>query len=474
MHYEVMPQDGKVVVGPDLVVGVSTSIAGKLLPSKTALPLKGMPVRLDYDWGDMIEADADGSFRFDPVSPGKHRLTAYLPTNLRGDEGIGSAEVKVEAGKSVENVAIQLQALAELRAQFLDAKGSPLEGITIGATATASGDGFWTEGTVSDKDGQAVLYLYPRQVQYVRGFDNSHKLVAQAAEKFLPQSPGVIENVRITMVPPAAIMGALTADDKGAVADKEFLCRLDYADGMSTPHGIKTDASGRFKLDFLQPGVVKITVQTSEPGMKGSTAAPVELKAGDAPAIDIPMAKVPLYTISGRLVASPTFADLKGFKVRLGLQDWKTMIDTDANGAFTLTNVPAGKCRLTAYLPFNLRTDHGVGHVEFDVSGDVKDVKLPLETLATVKMKIVDESGKPVQGVFAAAWWTEDHSGVFTEGTKSDASGIATLYVYPDDKQYLGAADWDGKWQAKGHKEVNLKAGEVLNDVVTVVSPAKE
>jgi hypothetical protein len=104
----------------------------------------------------------------------------------------------------------------------------------------------------------------------------------------------------------------------------------------------------------------------------------------------------------------------------------------------------------------------------------VKDVKLPLETLATVKMKIVDEAGKPVQGAFAAAFWTEDHSGVFTEGTKSDANGMATLYVYPDDKQYLAAGDWDRKWEPKGHKEVTLKAGEVLSDVVTVVVPAKE
>ena len=51
----------------------------------------------------------------------------------------------------------------EVRVQFVDAAGAPLEGITAGATWTKNGDGFWTEGTTSDKDGWAVLYLYSGQ-----------------------------------------------------------------------------------------------------------------------------------------------------------------------------------------------------------------------------------------------------------------------------------------------------------------------
>ena len=44
----------------------------------------------------MVEADAEGNFRFPNVPPGKHRLTAYLPNNLRGDRGIGRTEVEVK------------------------------------------------------------------------------------------------------------------------------------------------------------------------------------------------------------------------------------------------------------------------------------------------------------------------------------------------------------------------------------------
>ena len=127
-------------------------------------------VRLDYDWGYMVEADADGRFLFPNVRPGKHQLTAYLPNNLRGDRGIGHVEINVESGKSMENIQIQLETLTEVRVQILDANGNPLEGITAGATWTKNGNGFWTEGTKSDKDGWAVLLLYPGDTQYVRGF----------------------------------------------------------------------------------------------------------------------------------------------------------------------------------------------------------------------------------------------------------------------------------------------------------------
>ena len=470
LHYEIQAQDGQTIVGPDLVVGADTAVSGKLLPSKTALSLKGMPVRLDYDWDTMVEADADGNFRFDSVSPGKHRLTAYLPTNLRGDAGIGQAEVTVESGKSIRDVQIQLQALAEVRMQILDAKGNPLEGVTAGATLDRTGDGFWTEGTVSDEDGQAVLYLYPDQVQYIRGFDTSNKLVAEACERVKPSAGAVIENVRINMVCPASIRGKLTAEDKSAVSDGKFLCRLDYADGMQLSRGVKTDASGQLELKDLQPGVVKLTVETEPPGLAGTTTAAVEIKPGQSREIEVALAKVKLCTVSGKLVPSPTFQKLQGFKIRLDLKDWKPMVETGADGEFTIASVPAGTHRLTVYLPFNLRTDRGVGHTQVEVDGDMKDVKLPLETLATVNMKIVDESGAPLEGVFAAAWWTEDHSGVFTEGTKSDKDGNATLYVYPDEKQYLGAADWKRKWRVRQHKEVTLKPGEVLNGPVMVMA----
>jgi len=183
--------------------------------------------------------------------------------------------------------------------------------------------------------------------------------------------------------------------------------------------------------------------------------------------------KVELHTVAGRLLPSETFTDLTGLKIRLDLKEWEPMVTTDADGRFVLPQVPDGKHRLTAYLPFNLRTDRGVGHTMIEVKGsDMGDVQLKLETLSTIHMTITDESGKPLEGISAAAWWTENHSGVFTEGTKSNTQGQATLYLYPEQAQYVGAHDWSNKYTLTGHRAVTSKKGEVINGLKVMMRPA--
>ena len=264
------------------VVGKVVSVTGRLIPSKTSFVLKGLMVRLDNNWNYIVEADAEGKFTLPYVHPGKHRLTAYLPNNLRGDRGIGHVEISVEQGKPVENIEIQLETLAEVRVQFLNADGNPLEGITAGATWTKSGQGFWTEGARSDADGWAVLYMYPDQTQYVRGFDHSGRsLIAEGFEQVKPKVEQVIDNLRIIMVPTAKLRGQLALEDGSLLTEKRLLCKLNYADGIERKRPVKVDVSGRFELDKLPPGVVKLTVETHPLEFSSSLAAPVEIKPGE-------------------------------------------------------------------------------------------------------------------------------------------------------------------------------------------------
>jgi hypothetical protein len=477
-QYVILAKDGETVSGPDLVAGADTSVSGKLIPSKTTSGLQGLMVRLGTSWDHMVEADAEGCFRFPLVRPGKHRLTAYLPNNLRGDRGIGRADIDVEPGKPLGDVTIQLETLAEVRVQFVDAQGNPLEGITGGATWTTSGDGFWTEGTKSDRDGWSVLYLYPGGVQYVRGFDHAGGgLVAEGYEAVEPRTGQVVDNLRIAMVRAATIEGRLLDKQETPVTGRRLAARLEYADGFTRRLRLEVDASGRFHADGVVPGVAQLRVETTPPEMAGSTENAVEIKPGQSTDLgEIRLRILKSYEVSGKLVASPTFSDLEGFKIRLGLATWEPMVATDSQGQFVLPNVREGKHRLTVYLPFNLRTDRGVGRVSINVKdGDLEKVQLPLETLATYQVLIVDESGKPIPGVAAAAWWTADHSGVFTEGTKSDEQGRATLYLYAGQRQYVGAHDWSGKYQLKSHQEVTPKKGAIVKSLtVTMLSGGQE
>jgi hypothetical protein len=470
-QYEIMAQDGETTAGPDLVVGTDSSVSGKLIASQNTFGLGGLMVRLDSSWANMVEADADGNFYFPFVSAGKHRLTAYLPHNLRYDRGIGKTEIEVRAGKPTEDVPIHLEGLVELRVQYLDLDGNPLEGITASATWSKSGDGGWTEGTKSGKDGWAVLYLYPDSIQYVRGFDSGDNLVAEGFETVEPQAGQVTGSLQIVMVPFGSLSGQLVNGNNEPFAETGILCKLDFAHGVQKEHRMKTDSAGYFQIDRLPPGIVKVTIETSPLEFSAVSAEPFEIKPGETKNLDsVTLQKVEFYQVSGRLLPSPTFSSLEGFKIRLDLMQWEPMVPTDSGGNFVIQNVPNGRRRLTAYLPFNHRTDRGVGHVDIEVkNGDLEDSELQLETLATIHMRITDESGKPVEGVSAAAWWTEDHSGVFTEGTKSDKEGRAVLYLYPDSLQFVGAHDWSGEYSLEGHKEFNLKEGDIIEGLEIIM-----
>jgi len=280
--YQIVARDGATVVGPDLVVGAPQSVAGLLTAAHHVYSFGGLLVRLDYDWHTMAEADADGHFQFPFVSPGKHRLTAYLPHNLRYDTGIGHAGIDVVAGQPLTGVQIPLEDLAELRVQYLDAQGNPLPGITAGATWSPDGSGAWTEGTKSEADGWATLYLYPGQVQYVRGFDMTGSLVPEAAVKVQPESGAILTALRIAMVPAASLQGVLTGPDGAPMASRTVTCTLAFADGVTVRRDVRTDAEGRFHLDKLTPGMARLSVEIGTVAFADVTAHAFELKPGAA------------------------------------------------------------------------------------------------------------------------------------------------------------------------------------------------
>ena len=473
-QYKITAKDGQTLTGPDLAIGIDSSVSGMLLASKTSLGLGGLMVRMDTSWDHMVEADINGRFHFPSVSPGRHTLTVYLPYNLRYDRGIGKTQITVEPGTPLKDIQIQVEDLAEQRVQYLDANGNPLAGITASATWSKNGDGGWTLGTVSDSQGWAVLYLYPDDVQYVRGFDRSKILTAEAAKEAAPKPGQTMEPLRVVMLPTATLTARLLGPQGTALSGRDVLCTLIWADGLELERPLKTTTQGHIEIPGLTPGIVTVTLETVPLEFRVALADPIEIQPGQTRTLqDVTMQKVTFHTVSGKLLPSETFTDLAGLKIRLDLKEWEPMVTTDANGGFVVAKVPDGKHRLTAYLPFNLRTDRGIGHAVIEVKGsDMGDVQLEMETLSTLHMTITDESGKPLEGIAAAAWWTENHTGVFTEGSKSNAQGQASLYLYPDEAQYVGAHDWSNKYTLTGHKAVTSKKGEVIKDLKVVMRPA--
>ena len=85
-------------------------------------------------------------------------------------------------------------------------------------------------------------------------------------------------------------------------------------------------------------------------------------------------------------------------------------------------------------------------------------------------MTITDDGQKPLEGISGAAWRAKNHSGIWTEGTKSDKLGRATVYLHPKSPQYVGAHDWRGEYELKADHTLNLEPGQVVNDLRVIMT----
>ncbi|UCD50362.1 MAG: hypothetical protein JSW27_22900 [Phycisphaerales bacterium] len=260
VNYTLRTRDHETITVGDLVIGDNRNASGRLIAQGDNLGLGGLMVRLDDDWNTMAEADAEGNFYFPYIAPGEHKLTAYLPHNLRYDRGIGRTTVTVTSGVPLADVEIQLDELAEQRVQYLDADGNPLPGITASATWAQDG-GAWTEGTVSDPDGWAVLYLYTGESQYVGGQDPSGRCVAEVSTKIRPAPDAIMTPIQIVMVEAATLTGQLVDERNHPLANQQVICRLAYADGTDTERRVTTDNDGHLVLPKVVPGIVELTLE---------------------------------------------------------------------------------------------------------------------------------------------------------------------------------------------------------------------
>jgi len=170
-------------------------------------------------------------------------------------------------------------------------------------------------------------------------------------------------------------------------------------------------------------------------------------------------------TISGSVLASKTVTEVGGLRIRLDVtKAWQFVGETDSDGRFKVS-VPRGRHRLIVYMRDNEKFDVGVGRANVDVNGDIKDFTIQLDPLGRIRMKITDESGSPIEGAYAGAWWNAERSGAGMTGTISDAQGNSTVYVYPGENMYVGAFDMEGRYVFQppaNDKTITLKEGETI------------
>ncbi len=406
-NYRIRAKDNETIAAEDLVIAEYCRVRGRLIAGEGSLGLGGLMVRLDTSWDMMVEADIEGNFHFPRVAPGEHKLTAYLPHNLRYDRGIGRTTINVTPGAPLEDVEIQIDDLAEQRVQYLDASGNPLPGVSGSATWSPDGRGGWTEGTVSDAEGWAVIYLNPGDSQYIGGFDRSGRLVTETRVKIKPTPAAIMEPTQIVMVEAATVTGQLLDELGSPISDGRFTCRLAYADGTKTNQWIGTDEKGRFTLRRVVPGIVTLSVDAESLLYTNVLGEAVEIEPGAVKAFgEISLAggidkAVAIEQLFDQVVAEPTELLAAARRLLEAVRDadytasdaWRDFIDPEY---CVYTNYPAWVRWVCANLKANPIETIELGDVS---RGATEGHWAGHQNIPAVPYKLTLRDGKVLQGV---------------------------------------------------------------------------
>ncbi len=338
------------------------------------------------DWRPRcVRADQRGSFRVEPIAPGRYSVSASArghipPPSLRERAGL---HVTVAAGATRDGLVLRLRpGGGELRGVIRDITGGTVSGASV-----FSQDAL----TVSDDQGEFSLWLDMRSFVRVRVTADGY---AHAA--ILEHRPfGRV--VEVLLRPEVVITGrVITAESGAPVAGVAVVTTtpglMGYSGSFSTEPRAVTDEDGRFRFTGLAPGRYK--PQVRDRSYRGQARESVLLELGGAPA-DVVVPVHPARRLEGQIRnnrddepcadASVTIHDASGAVVDRGL--------ADIGGAIAVGGLLPGVYDL------EIECAQGTAVDAVDLlEGDVLDARWEVEPPAgrAIRGYVVDSSGRGV------------------------------------------------------------------------------
>jgi beta-lactamase regulating signal transducer with metallopeptidase domain/protocatechuate 3,4-dioxygenase beta subunit len=375
-------------------------------------------------------ADAKGNFSL-PLSPGRWWVWARRGT--QGGEGqTPNSTIRVTAGRALAPVTIRLEERGTFRGRILEAEsGKPIPGarlyIDSAVVLTTDAAGKFEVGGLSRTHHESFVVASGRMRKRVL-FDTT----AEADTELdipVPRAGKIVGRVTDTdgKPIPKANVGRSTSGSFFSINALYVACdsegRFEYDDAVtpdqptrltaSAPGYVPDEQSGVHSPEVGKPLVLNFRLRPS-PGTPAAARAPDAEK---------------LRAVSG-VVLGPDGKPVAGVVVRWGYQatsDAK-QTRTDAAGRFRL-KVP-DKENLLAVLPREFQPEFP----EVAAGGD-KDVNVKLREGQTAFGRVIDDQGKPIQGVQVIAV------------TPSPDPRIGNPYWLTEAAVYTGA---DGKFALKG------------------------
>jgi uncharacterized GH25 family protein len=353
-------------------------------------PVAGAVVVLSSNPPRTATSEDDGSFAFDRLVARPYTLIARAPAGVAGP-------VTARLTAKSEPVILHLRPAGAVEVTVVDPKQKPVIGAAV-ELRSSMWEGRGGDAQTASTEARGIARFAP----VVPGF---YDVVAEAPG-FARTSQSAVRvgeakvEIQLALVTGSKVSGKVVDDGGAPVGNARvvFSGASDWAtQGNQRLDGVDTTADGRFELPALPAGSWRFVAR--HPDHAPGTSALVTLD-GRAPRTDVLIRMPAGATVRGRVIDAQSHP-VAGARVRVGIADAGMVGEgprqtyADDHGEFAVRGLPR-----RALLAIATGEDAASESVRVDASkGDVGDVVLKLDVTGTIAGTVVDERGKPLEGV---------------------------------------------------------------------------
>ncbi len=275
------------------------------------------------------------------------------------------------------------------------------------------------------------LWIMPRE-KYVAQFMSRDRL--NGKKSIVPSEYDVV-------VKPGITLAATVVDEEGKpVADAAFGRYFDVGRSFGGPERDKTDAEGKWSTTRANPDVGEYDFQVLHPDYDDLN---VSIKQG-TPEMERLKNGVEKFVLKKGLVISGKVVDSDGMpipdaKVELGHQnrafyqqgkEYYQETKTDAEGKYVFPSSPGGSKNLIVSAPGNAPQIR-----QLEIKGNLEVPEFQLKPGNTIRFKVVDAEGKPIEGVYIGPYsWqgSEGYMQYWKLDLKTDENGFCQWNEAPE------------------------------------------
>ena len=328
---------------------------------------------------DAWVSSRDGTFRAQPVTPGRVRALVHHPQFVEALSEIVSVASSQEA-----HVDIVLQRGGALEGRVADARGRGVAGAHVTALATR---GSSEHATRAGSDGSFAFASLPDAITLLVSRDEDPTTIVARIEVSVPEAGK--KTIEVVLPEPRPPLPVRVTDARGSGIDAAQVSAVSLEAGEALRTTSFTDARGRADLGGGRG--IALRVEVRAPGR----AARVLFTTAETP--ELVVALPPAESIAGEVVGRRRDA-IANADVSVATEAGVRHARTDKDGAFVLGDLGAGPVRVRVRAPGHAPDERAV--LVVDKGGrkptDLGHIELAEE--GAVEGTVVDGRGDPIPG----------------------------------------------------------------------------